>query len=88
MDQMLRQFAGFIRSGVEAADVIRTAISPTWTDIGQLAAMSAIRAFLNHFFDKDLEAYGIPKSLSSIRWAPRYCVSAQPGTAMRTTYNA
>jgi uncharacterized membrane protein len=38
-----------------AADIVRTAIAPTWTDIGQLAAIGVIRTFLNHFLEKDLE---------------------------------
>ena len=37
-----------------AADVIRSAISPSWTDIGQLAAIAAIRTFLNYFLAKDI----------------------------------
>src|SRR5262245_25385658 len=41
-----------------AADIIRTAISPTWNDIGQLAAIATIRTVLNHFLEKDLEKYG------------------------------
>jgi uncharacterized membrane protein len=40
-----------------AADVIRTAISPTWEQIGQLAAIGAIRTFLNYFLERDLEKY-------------------------------
>jgi uncharacterized membrane protein len=40
-----------------AADVIRSAISPSWTDIGQLAAIAAIRTFLNYFLEKDIEAF-------------------------------
>ncbi|HVE23351.1 MAG TPA: DUF1622 domain-containing protein [Acidocella sp.] len=37
-----------------AADIIRSAIAPTWTDIGQLAAIAAIRTFLNHFLETDI----------------------------------
>jgi len=37
-----------------AADVIRSAISPNWTDIGQLAAIAAIRTVLNYFLAKDI----------------------------------
>jgi uncharacterized membrane protein len=40
-----------------AADIVRTAVSPTWTDIGQLAAIGIIRTFLNYFLEKDLEKY-------------------------------
>jgi uncharacterized membrane protein len=39
------------------ADIIRTAISPAWTQIGQLAAIAVIRTFLNHFLEEDLERY-------------------------------
>ena len=38
-----------------AADIIRTAISPTWTDIGQLGAIAVIRTFLNYFLESDVE---------------------------------
>jgi uncharacterized membrane protein len=38
-----------------AADIVRSVISPTWTDIGQLAAIAAIRTFLNYFLEKDIE---------------------------------
>jgi uncharacterized membrane protein len=40
-----------------AADIVRSAISPTWADIGQLAAIGVIRTFLNFFLEKDLEKY-------------------------------
>jgi len=35
---------------------VRSAIAPTWNDIGQLAAIAAIRTFLNHFLERDLAA--------------------------------
>jgi uncharacterized membrane protein len=38
-----------------AADIIRTAIAPTWTDIGQLASIGAIRTFLNYFLERDIQ---------------------------------
>jgi uncharacterized membrane protein len=38
-----------------AADIIRSVVSPTWRDIGELAAIAAIRTFLNLFLEKDLE---------------------------------
>jgi uncharacterized membrane protein len=39
------------------ADIIRTAISPTWAQIGQLGAIAVIRTFLNYFLEQDLEKY-------------------------------
>jgi uncharacterized membrane protein len=38
-----------------AADIIRSVISPTWLEIGELAAIAVIRTFLNYFLEKDLE---------------------------------
>src|SRR5262245_34674998 len=37
-----------------AADIIETAIAPTWQDIGKLAAIAAIRTFLEYFLERDL----------------------------------
>ena len=36
-----------------AADIIETSAAPSWTDIGQLAAIAAIRTFLNYFLERD-----------------------------------
>lgn len=35
---------------------MRTAIAPTWNDIGPLAAIAVIRTGLNFFLERDLEA--------------------------------
>jgi len=43
-----------------AADIVRTAISPTWNEIGQLASIAVIRTFLNYFLERDVERYGQP----------------------------
>jgi uncharacterized membrane protein len=40
-----------------AADIVRTAISPNWEQIGQLGAIAIIRTFLNFFLEKDIEKY-------------------------------
>jgi len=40
-----------------AADIVRGVIAPSWVDIGQLAAIGAIRTFLNFFLERDLEKY-------------------------------
>jgi uncharacterized membrane protein len=39
-----------------AADIVDTVISPTWEDLGQLAAIALIRTFLNYFLERDLDA--------------------------------
>ena len=38
-----------------AADIIGSVVSPTWRDIGELAAIAVIRTFLNYFLERDLE---------------------------------
>jgi uncharacterized membrane protein len=37
------------------ADILSTAIAPSWEQIGQLAAIAAIRTLLNYFLTKELE---------------------------------
>jgi len=52
-------FASWLLLALEltlAADIVRTAISPTWNDIGQLASIALIRTFLNIFLERDWEA--------------------------------
>lgn len=38
-----------------AADILQTAVAPTWEDIGKLAAIAAIRTVLNYFLEKELQ---------------------------------
>ena len=48
----------FLALGLEfqlAADILKTAVSPSWTDIEQLAAIAAIRTVLNFFLAKEIE---------------------------------
>lgn len=37
------------------ADILKTAVAPNWQDIGQIAAIVAIRIVLNYFLMKDLK---------------------------------
>lgn len=37
------------------ADVLRTAVAPTWSEIGQLAAIAAVRTALNYFLQKEID---------------------------------
>lgn len=58
------RFASWILLSLEfalAADIVRTAIAPTWDDIGMLAAIAAIRTLLNYFLEKDIEAFSREK---------------------------
>jgi uncharacterized membrane protein len=54
------QFAVWLLLALEfelAADVLQTAISPSWDDVGKLAAIAAIRTGLNFFLEKDIDKY-------------------------------
>lgn len=38
-----------------AADILRTAVAPTWDEIGQLAAIVVLRTVLNFFLQMEIE---------------------------------
>ena len=38
-----------------AADIVATAVSPSWNAVGKLAAISAIRTFLNFFLEREVK---------------------------------
>ena len=51
------RFAGWVLISLEfalGADLVRTAIAPSWDDIGKLGAIAAIRIALGFFLGKDL----------------------------------
>jgi uncharacterized membrane protein len=37
-----------------AADIVKTAIQPSWTDLGILATVAGIRTFLNFFLQREM----------------------------------
>jgi uncharacterized membrane protein len=37
-----------------AADILATAIAPTWDDIGKLAAIAVLRTSLNYFLEREI----------------------------------
>ncbi len=37
-----------------AADILRTAIAPTWQDVGLLAAIAVLRTALNFFLEREI----------------------------------
>ena len=39
-----------------AADILETAVAPTWDEIGQLAAVAALRTALNFFLQREIDA--------------------------------
>jgi uncharacterized membrane protein len=51
-------FARWLIAGLTfqlAADIVETAIAPSWDDLGKFAAIAAIRTFLSYFLDRDLD---------------------------------
>lgn len=57
--QVWSRFARWLILALEfalAADLLRTVIAPTWADVGQLAAIAAIRTFLSYFLERDIVA--------------------------------
>jgi uncharacterized membrane protein len=54
------KFATWILLGLEfalAADLVHTAVAPTWEDIAKLAVIATIRTMLNYFLAKDIAAF-------------------------------
>jgi uncharacterized membrane protein len=54
------RFATWILLGLEfalAADLVRTAVAPTWEDISKLAVIATIRTMLNYFLAKDIAEF-------------------------------
>ena len=39
-----------------AADVLETAVTTSWDEVARLAAIAAIRTFLNYFLERDIDA--------------------------------
>lgn len=58
--QIWLRFATWILLALEfalAADLVRTAVAPTWDDIGKLAVIATIRTMLNYFLAKDIASF-------------------------------
>ena len=54
------KFATWILLALEfalAADIVHTAVAPTWEDIWKLAVIAVIRTMLNYFLAKDIAAF-------------------------------
>lgn len=51
------QYAGWLVAALTfqlGADILETAIAPSWEDIGRLAAIAVIRTFLEFFLGRDV----------------------------------
>lgn len=47
------------------ADILNTAVTPTWTDIGKLAAIATLRTALNYFLEREIAAESRPEQLAA-----------------------
>lgn len=64
-NELFMRFGVWLLLGLQfalAADIVRSVISPTWSDIGQLAAIAAIRTFLSFFLERDLTEARLSRS--------------------------
>jgi uncharacterized membrane protein len=50
-----------------AADILATAIAPTWDDIGKLAAIATLRTALNYFLERELKTSASKRESETIR---------------------
>ncbi len=50
-----------------AADILRTAIAPSWEDIGKLAAIATLRTLLNYFLQREIEIGGLARGGRAVR---------------------
>lgn len=48
-----------------AADILNTAVTPTWGDIEKLAAIAAIRTALNYFLGKEIDSESSPERVAA-----------------------
>jgi uncharacterized membrane protein len=44
-----------------AADILNTAVTPTWNDIEKLAAIAALRTALNYFLEREIRQEAAPE---------------------------
>jgi hypothetical protein len=67
--QIWIRFATWILLALEfalAADLVRTAVAPTWDDIAKLAVIATIRTMLNYFLAKDIAEFdSVQKSVAN-----------------------
>ncbi len=62
--QVRLTFARWLAVALEfelAADILNTAVTPSWSDIEKLAAIAALRTALNYFLEKEIEQESSPK---------------------------
>jgi len=66
------QFGSSVAVSLElllGADVLATAVAPSWDDIGKLAAIAIIRTLLNYFLEKELKQMHSASTITAIQSA-------------------
>ncbi len=48
-----------------AADILNTAVTPTWSDIAKLAAIATLRTALNYFLEREIEQESKPDQIAA-----------------------
>ena len=69
-EEMRLQFGGSVAVALElllGADVLATAVAPSWNDIGKLGAIAIIRTALNFFLEKELKKMHSEKKDGAIK---------------------
>ena len=68
--QVRLTFARWLAVALEfelAADILNTAVTPSWSDIEKLAAIAALRTALNYFLEREIEQESSPKEKAAER---------------------
>ncbi len=65
-----------------AADILRTAIAPSWSEIGQLAAIAAIRTALNYFLQQEIDRAAQRQGNAGLPPSPKQSVERQDNASI------
>lgn len=63
-----------------AADILRTAVTPSWKDIEQLVAIAALRTALNYFLEREIRQESEPEQrrAEAVALGPQSSVASRP----------
>jgi uncharacterized membrane protein len=63
-----------------AADILRTAVTPSWKDIEQLVAIAALRTALNYFLEREIRQESQPEQrhAEAVALGPQSSVMERP----------
>jgi uncharacterized membrane protein len=62
-----------------AADILNTAVTPTWNDIEKLAAIATLRTALNYFLEREIRRESKPAQIAAERKVTDPHVSGDQG---------